>query len=272
MADQAVMEKLLQVLNQIDDRLAQIEQNTSSGSTQPRLTAGQSPHQKPDTVSVESLPKDATSPPGPDLHTKDAQSLPNEDATERHGPVEADGIPSVPIHDDALSDEEREIRRMKGNRAYFNAQPYEFQDFSMECRIEKRYHGKEAEALWADRVGRLWSLPPDNRIDLSFQRHILETASEEKAKLRLASIAAWYQNTGGSSGFTVQDYDRKGQPLEYDGRLYRRKTIWETLEESRRYTANSFDFACNIEELGADISTERTIGRLQEPAAWRRLM
>jgi hypothetical protein len=267
------MEKLLQVLSQIEGRLAQIEQNTSARGAQPLLAFESSPHQKPNNVDVESLPEHATSSREPDLQTRNSQPLPNEgENTVRLRPVDEDGIVSIQAHDEASSlEEDREVERMKGNWAYFNAEPYEFQNFSAECHIKKVYHGKEAEALWTSRVGQWWSLPPDNRIDLSFQRHILETTTQKEARLRLDGIDAWFQNIGGTSGFTVQDYDRNGQSLEYQQRNHYEQPVWTILGDPRRYMSN-FEFASKMHEPKASHSTRSNIGMLREPSAWRRLM
>ncbi|RDL38394.1 uncharacterized protein BP5553_02734 [Venustampulla echinocandica] len=277
MSDQAVMEKLLQVLSRIEGRLAQIELNTSTVSSPPLLSTEKSAHQQP---GVETLPGLATSPLKPKLQTNDAQYDINQDQnTAQHERKDEDSIVSIPAQGVTSSIEDgAKVKRMKGNEAYFNAIPHEFQDFSIECHLKKGYYGKEAEALWTNYVGPWWSFPPDNRIDLSFQSHILDIASQEEITTRLEGIAAWLTNIGRKyQGFNVRDYDRNGKACEYDQNTF---ALYPQHFQTYLKDAGSqvpsrlarFDFASNIEEPEASSSAIDNFGMLRGPAAWRRLI
>lgn len=282
MADQALMEKLLLVLGRIEERLVKIELNTAFRSSPPLLNEGRSEPPETNSSNLEALVGHGEGPHELEIQANHLQYESNaaESPVPQHGSNNKKDGDSISIHStNASVEDDAEVKRMNGNRAYFNALPYEFRAFSAECRFSKKYHGPEAEALWTQYVGQWWSLPPDNRIDLSFQRHILETELQSEVTTRLKNLITWYGNIGKQSGFRVQDYDRNGQALEYEQHTsgYYERPIWNILQNSLNGSKSQrrlpkFDFASNVEEHEEGSLTNRELEPFEETAAWRRLM
>ena len=56
--------------------------------------------------------------------------------------------------------------------------------------------GPEGDALWTQYLHcRLWSMPPDNRIDLSFQKHVLKSIPVEHAENTVKSLKQWLDSS-----------------------------------------------------------------------------
>jgi hypothetical protein len=54
--------------------------------------------------------------------------------------------------------------------------------------LEIRYGGSEARELWSRCVGDSWTIPPDGRIEMTFQQHILERLDKEQVILLLKTL------------------------------------------------------------------------------------
>lgn len=105
--------------------------------------------------------------------------------------------------------------------------------------LEVKYATEEAQQLWNNTIGNLWTIPPDGRIELTFQQHILERLEKDEAiplleGLRQVLEKLEYGNAGGTvkrGSFRVTDYD-------FD-----------------------LDFKSSVAEYGGDIS----VGKFMEP-------
>lgn len=80
--------------------------------------------------------------------------------------------------------------------------------------LEVKYGSPEAQILWRSYVGDSWTIPPDGRIEMTFQQHILERLNETQAvllleTLRSASSRLEYRgaDVGKRGSFRVKDYD-----------------------------------------------------------------
>lgn len=81
--------------------------------------------------------------------------------------------------------------------------------------LEVKYGLQDAQDLWRSDLGDSWKIPPDGRIEMTFQQHILERLDEAQAKLLLETLrdvslrleyrGASDMNKRGS--FKVKDYD-----------------------------------------------------------------
>jgi hypothetical protein len=81
--------------------------------------------------------------------------------------------------------------------------------------MEVKYDTKEAQQLWSQSIGNLWTIPPDGRIEMTFQRHILERLEKDEAiplleGLRQVVERLEYRSVGDAlkrGSFRVMDYD-----------------------------------------------------------------
>jgi len=54
--------------------------------------------------------------------------------------------------------------------------------------LHVRYGSLEAQTLWTSYVGDSWTIPPDARIEMIFQQHLLERLDKDKAIHLLQSL------------------------------------------------------------------------------------
>jgi hypothetical protein len=81
--------------------------------------------------------------------------------------------------------------------------------------LDIQYGLPEAEELWNRYVGDSWTIPPDGRVELSFQRHLLERLDRDHAESLLKLLAEVtnkleYQNPNDRAkrgSFLVSDFD-----------------------------------------------------------------
>lgn len=75
----------------------------------------------------------------------------------------------------------------------------------------------EMEALWAELFGIFWAIPPDNRVDLAFQKHVLLSLPHEKEEAIARSIGqcfsdrSWWDNLS----FSITDFGNEGVRVTY---------------------------------------------------------
>jgi hypothetical protein len=70
----------------------------------------------------------------------------------------------------------------------------------------------EAQRLWTDYVGDSWTIPPDGRIEMTFQQHILERLEKDKVISLLENLKAVESklnpdNASERGSFKVTDYE-----------------------------------------------------------------
>ena len=70
------------------------------------------------------------------------------------------------------------------------------------------FRGEGAGDLWTSFLGHTWRLPPDNRIDLSFQKYILERTPMSQLSENLRHIRRWWMAKG--ELVTIIDFDATG--------------------------------------------------------------
>jgi hypothetical protein len=81
--------------------------------------------------------------------------------------------------------------------------------------LDIQYGLPEAEKLWNNYIGDSWTIPPDGRVELSFQRHLLERLEKDQAVNLLKLLAEVtnkleYQNPDDRAkrgSFRVSDFD-----------------------------------------------------------------
>jgi hypothetical protein len=95
----------------------------------------------------------------------------------------------------------------------------------------------ELEARWTELFGDFWSIPPDGRVDLAFQKHVLLSIPSGEAEVVTRSLGQWlkswlndrHMSTLGSY-FSVTDFgDQEGASVSYrwsnDGRHNQQEAI-----------------------------------------------
>jgi hypothetical protein len=127
--------------------------------------------------------------------------------------------------------------------------------------LDIQYGLPEAEKLWNSYVGDSWTIPPDGRVELSFQKHLLERLEKDQA-VNLLKLLAEVTNK-----------------LEYQNPNDRAKR--------GSFRVSDFDIDPNYEESGMDYRSEFFTGmyksrpisslrkdRLTPPttASWKRMM
>jgi hypothetical protein len=74
----------------------------------------------------------------------------------------------------------------------------------------------ETEALWTKLFGGIWSIPPDNRVDLTFQKHVLLSLPANRAEDIHRRVGEWLKSfLGRQSHFTVIDIGDNGYYATY---------------------------------------------------------
>jgi len=64
----------------------------------------------------------------------------------------------------------------------------------------------ETEVFWTELFGGLWSIPPDNRVDLTFQKHVLVSLPSHRAENITRCVGEWLKSfLGRQSRFIVID-------------------------------------------------------------------
>lgn len=124
--------------------------------------------------------------------------------------------------------------------AYSKAQPPEdwIATRSLGRVLDTKYGSEEAEALWTSYVGDSWIIPPDGRVELTFQRHLLERLDKMKVTQLLE---------------TLKDVSTK---LE----------ISESLDSMKRgsFRVSDFGFDPNFEESVVEYRAEFPTGKYKE--------
>jgi hypothetical protein len=75
----------------------------------------------------------------------------------------------------------------------------------------------EMEALWTELFGIFWTIPPDNRVDLAFQKHVLLSLPHEKEEAITRSIGQWFNDRdwGDYLSFSIIDIGTEGGRITY---------------------------------------------------------
>jgi hypothetical protein len=75
----------------------------------------------------------------------------------------------------------------------------------------------EMEALWTELFGNFWTIPPDNRVDLAFQKHVLLSLPHEKAEAITRSIGQCFngRDWGDNLSFSIIDIGAEGGSMIY---------------------------------------------------------
>lgn len=128
--------------------------------------------------------------------------------------------------------------------------------------LDVKYSSAEARALWTSYVGDSWTIPPDGRIEMTFQQHLLERLDKDKVTdllqtLRDVSNRLEYQHSDNSAkggSFRVTDF---GFDVDFE-------------ESTAEYRAEFF--TAKYREHPIPKGTERpSLSRVQT-APWKRMM
>jgi hypothetical protein len=110
--------------------------------------------------------------------------------------------------------------------------------------LDVKFSSAEAEALWQEHVGDSWRIPPDGRVEMTFQRHLLERMNEEDATSLLKTL------------------DEISLKLEYQ------QLADSSTNESQRkrgsFRVSDFGFDPNFEESSIEYRAEVTTGKYKD--------
>lgn len=128
----------------------------------------------------------------------------------------------------------------KASRTYLDAK---FEDFSgvMEDVPKEDSRGIE---LWTKYLGRMWSLPSDGRVDLSFQQHFLERLPKSDNEERLELLQSWLL-TMREGNVAIKDFDLHGNVIDYRLSVEGKPTVSvedEIIESRASGSSNMFFF------------------------------
>jgi predicted SAM-dependent methyltransferase len=73
------------------------------------------------------------------------------------------------------------------------------------------------EALWTELLGSFWSIPPDNRVDLTYQKHVLLSIAPDEAEKFTRDLGQWFRLLlrHGKKSISVTDIDCDGDNVYY---------------------------------------------------------
>jgi hypothetical protein len=103
------------------------------------------------------------------------------------------------------------------NDYYFKMLALDWVDLAKDESGKPRNSTPEMEALWAELFGIFWAIPPDNRVDLAFQKHVLLSLPHEKEEAIARSIGqcfsdrSWWDNLS----FSITDFGNEGVRVTY---------------------------------------------------------
>jgi hypothetical protein len=103
------------------------------------------------------------------------------------------------------------------NDYYFKMPALDWVDLAKDESGQPRNSTPEMEALWTDLFGFSWTIPPDNRVDLAFQKHVLLSLPHEKEEAITRSIGQWFsgRNWEDNLSFSITDFGNKGARIIY---------------------------------------------------------
>lgn len=128
---------------------------------------------------------------------------------------------------DETTDESEEIRN-SGNQAYINHEKklrdynraprgsYQSPQVEQGQKTPPRLYenGVQIHNLWTEFLGYAWSIPRDGRVVLTFQEHQLSGLEDRFLLPRLNALKQW-SSVMGSRCFRIYDYDKNGRSIEY---------------------------------------------------------
>lgn len=236
------MEKLLTVLNKIEERLARLENKEKTNNE------------------VDDSLEEEKSPESVEVVERTANETTRADRA---------GIIAVSNHaSEEYSPSSRQI--------YTNAKFARFEDLitSSPHKEQNQNHGSEMHQLWTEFFASLWMLPPDGRVHLSFQKHIMDLIPENQMKIKLEYIRSGFESIG-THNFKIMDYDHDGHAIAY----MPRSKFWSNqiasrmampLEENLSSYEEHQRIVWNFSD-GSRASTS-TDPKTNSTGSWRRLM
>jgi len=126
------------------------------------------------------------------------------------------------------------------NDYYFKMPAQDWVDLAKDESGQPRNSTPEMEALWAELFGIFWAIPPDNRVDLAFQKHVLLSLPHGKEEAITRSIGQWFsdKNWGDNLSFSITDIGTEGESI-----IYRRPHMHTQHEDIDYHTRFGIVFA-----------------------------
>jgi hypothetical protein len=156
------------------------------------------------------------------------------------------------------------------NDYYFKMPAQDWVDLAKDESGQPRNSTPEMEALWAELFGNFWAIPPDNRVDLAFQKHVLLSLPHENEEAITRSIGQWFSDRdwGDNFSFSIIDIGTEGGSI-----TYRWPHIHTQHEDINFHTRFGFVFATPT----LDTNESHTEGvewvlRDESGASWNRVM
>jgi hypothetical protein len=103
------------------------------------------------------------------------------------------------------------------NDYYFRMPALDWVDFAKDESGQPRNSTPEMEAFWTELFGIFWTIPPDDRVDLAFQKHVLLSLPREKEEAITRSIGQWFSDRdwGDNLSFSITDFGDEGGRITY---------------------------------------------------------
>jgi hypothetical protein len=193
--------------------------------TQPETVLKPSSSTEP-SKNVQTLDISPTAPPDPQVEPLGESSSsiqtqiisPTAPTTDTSPQSEQHGGGSSTASDIGIHPQDQTGRGNNGlNDYYFKMPAQDWVDLAKDESGQPRNSTPEMEALWAELFGNFWAIPPDNRVDLAFQKHVLLSLPLEKEEAITRSIGQWFNDRdwGDYSSFSIIDIGTKGGSITY---------------------------------------------------------
>ena len=204
----SIMEKQLVVLNKIEERLAKVESQL----------VDQKPFSQPDSKEIgndtairESIPVTgegvaaSARPQLPRYHSLKSMTISRQSAYF----TESNKI-------SATMTTRSEAERTEAAWGYLHAKAIDLGEKLDRLGIPIQNQGtpSQREELWTRYLGDAWRLPPDERVHLAFQQHIIERVAPGSVESRLEGQLEWSARMG-QGNFVVRDFDYRGNRVDY---------------------------------------------------------
>jgi len=103
------------------------------------------------------------------------------------------------------------------NDYYLKMPALDWVDHAKDESGQPRNSTPEMEALWTELFGSFWAIPPDNRVDLAFQKHVLLSLPHEREEAITRSIGQWLSDGkwGDNLAFSITDFGDESWSITY---------------------------------------------------------
>jgi len=188
--------------------------------TQPETVLKPSSTEPSKYVQIHTAPSD----PQVEPHGESSSSIqtqiisPTAPTTDTNPQSEQHGEGSSRASDIGLHPQDQSGRGNDGLNDYYLKMPaLDWVDHAKDESGQPRNSTPEMEALWTELFGIFWTIPPDNRVDLAFQKHVLLSLPHENEEAITRSIGQWFSDRdwGDNLSFSIIDIGTEDGSITY---------------------------------------------------------